>query len=231
MTATGAKISREYDLKSDDRSGYSLTSLAYRSVSDMIRHRRLKGGQKILEAPLADNLGISRTPLREALQRLEGEGLVLKGDGRNYFVRKVDVGEYLHSLRLRLLIEPEAAVFAMPMIPRRLLIELRREVEDLMTESTYHTDSHWDSDDHLHDMIINFCGNSVMGKVLRDLRATTRLFEIDRLKDRLQPDSTEHLAILEAIEKEDAEETRRSVEAHIESLIAFARNNLRFSGA
>lgn len=225
MTEAGARTTRN-DLKSDSRGGHSLASLAYRSISDMIRHRQLKGGQKISEAPLAESLGISRTPLREALQRLEGEGLVQKGDGRNFFVRKVDVGEYLHSLRLRLLIEPEAAVLAMPMVPRRLLAELRREIEDLMMDSAYHTDSHWDSDDHLHNMIIDYCGNSVMGKVLRDLRATTRLFEIDRLKDRLRPDSAEHLAILEAIEKEDPEETRRTVAAHIESLIAFVRSDL-----
>jgi DNA-binding GntR family transcriptional regulator len=49
----------------------------------MIRHRRLKGGHVIVEAKLADTLGISRTPLREALQRLEGEGFIRKGDGRN----------------------------------------------------------------------------------------------------------------------------------------------------
>ncbi|WP_296432482.1 MULTISPECIES: GntR family transcriptional regulator [unclassified Rhizobium] len=42
-----------------------------------------EGGHVIVEAKLADTLGISRTPLREALQRLEGEGLIRKGDGHN----------------------------------------------------------------------------------------------------------------------------------------------------
>ncbi len=222
MTDGVAKPAR----KTERRGAHSLASLAYNSVSDMIRHRQLRGGQVILEAPLAESLGISRTPLREALQRLEGEGRVQKGEGRNYVVRKVDLGEYLHSLRLRLLIEPEAAALATPMIPGSVLSEVRREVNDLMTGAAYHTVSHWDSDDHLHDMIIDYCGNGVMGKVLRELRVTTRLFEIDRLKDRLQPDSTEHLAILQAIEAGDPEATRRAVAVHIESLIAFARRNL-----
>ncbi len=51
--------------------GVNLSSLAHRAISDMIRDRRLKGGESIIEARLADTLGISRTPLREALQRLE----------------------------------------------------------------------------------------------------------------------------------------------------------------
>ncbi|NTJ68516.1 GntR family transcriptional regulator [Agrobacterium rhizogenes] len=205
---------------------HNLASLAYKAVSDMIRHRRLKGGQVIVEARLAEALGISRTPLREALQRLEGEGLVRKGDGRNYIVRHVDIGEYLQSLRLRLLIEPEAAVLANPNIPRRQLIVVRREINDLLDATAYHTDAHWVSDDNLHNLIIDHCANAVMAKVLRELRATTRLFEIDRLKDRLKPDSTEHLLIIEALERGDVEQTRLAVAGHIESLIAFARDQL-----
>ena len=57
---------------------YNLAGLAHASLSDMIRSRRLRGGNVVVEARLADMLGISRTPLREALQRLEGEGLVVK---------------------------------------------------------------------------------------------------------------------------------------------------------
>lgn len=214
------------DVKIAMRGQHNLASLTYKAVSDMIRHRRLKGGHVIVEAKLAETLGISRTPLREALQRLEGEGLVRKGDGRNYVVRRVDIGEYLQSLRLRLLIEPEAAALAIRNIPRRRLIEVRREIHDLLDATAYHTDAHWFSDDNLHNMIIDYCGNAVMAEVLRELRATTRLFEIDRLKDRLKPDSTEHLVIIEAIERGDLDATRGAVATHIESLISFTRDYL-----
>jgi hypothetical protein len=57
-------------------------------------------------------------------------------------------------------------------------------------------------------------------------RATTRLFEIDRLTDRLKPDSTEHLVIIEAIERGDLDVTRATVATHIESLISFTRDYL-----
>jgi DNA-binding GntR family transcriptional regulator len=208
------------------KASHKLAAQAYNAVSDMIRHRRLGGGHVIVEARLAETLGISRTPLREALQRLEGEGLVHKGDGRNYVVRHVDIGEYIQSLKLRLLIEPQAAVQALDSIPGRKLIEVRREIDELMGATIYHTDAHWFSDDHLHNLIIDYCGNEVMAKVLRNLRATTRLFEIGRLKDRLTPDSTEHLLIIDALQRKDAAAANRAVAAHIESLIAFARMHI-----
>jgi DNA-binding GntR family transcriptional regulator len=73
--------------------GVNLSSLAHRAITDMIRDRRLKGGETIIEARLAETLGISRTPLREALQRLEGEGLVRKAANRSFVVRHVDLTE------------------------------------------------------------------------------------------------------------------------------------------
>lgn len=212
--------------KTPKEAGHKLAALAYSAVSEMIRHRRLGGGHVIIEARLAEVLGVSRTPLREALQRLEGEGLVHKGDGRNYVVRNVDIGEYIQSLKLRLLIEPQAAVQALPSIPGRRLIEVRREIDELMGATAYHTDAHWFSDDHLHNLIIDYCGNEVMADVLRKLRATTRLFEIGQLKDRLKPDSTEHLAIIDALQRKDTDAVFKATAAHVESLIAFARLHL-----
>jgi DNA-binding GntR family transcriptional regulator len=207
--------------------GPNLANQAYNAVSDMIRHRRLRGGEAIVEMRLAETLGISRTPLREALQRLEGEGMVVKAAGRSYVVRRVDLGEYLQSLKVREVLEPEAAVLAIGRIPGRKFVDVRREIEELLNATTHHTDAHWRSDDNLHNLFIDHCANEVMARILRQMRATTRLFEIDRLKDRLVPDSTEHLTIIRALEAGDAKATRRATAAHIESLIRFALAQVR----
>lgn len=207
--------------------GFNLSNLAYSAISEMIRRRRLRGGEMIVEARLADSLGISRTPLREALQRLEGEGLVVKGTGRSYLVRHVDLGEYLQSLKCREFLEPEAASLAAGRIPAGEMVKVRAEINQLRTAVTYHTDAHWASDDNLHELFARHCGNDVLADLTRKLRVTTRLFEIARLADRLEPDSAEHLAIVEALEQEDPKAARRAVQNHIRSLGKSALDNVR----
>ena len=66
----------------------------------------------------------------------------------------------------------------------------------LRTGAAYHIDSRWRSDDIPHALYINHCGNAVLGRIIQELRVTTRLFAIARLADRLEPDRGEHLAIL-----------------------------------
>ncbi len=207
--------------------GVNLSSLAHKAVSEMIRDRRLKGGETIVEARLADALGISRTPLREALQRLEGEGLVRKVANRSYVVRLVDLGEYLHSLKVREILEGEAAALSIGAIPGEALAATRHEIETLMASTSYHTQAHWQSDDRLHGLYIDHCGNPVMAEMIRALRVTTRLFEIAKLKDRLEPDSTEHLAILSALEAGDRRAARTAVQVHCRSLRDFALATVR----
>jgi DNA-binding GntR family transcriptional regulator len=165
--------------------------------------------------------------LTEALQRLEGEGLVVKGNGRSYKVRHVDLGEYLQSLRVREILEPEAAAMAAGHIPLQQLAEVRAEINSLRDATGYHTDAHWRSDDNLHELFNRCSGNEVLAGVVRSLRVTTRLFEIARLADRVEPDSSEHLAILEALEAEDAPAARRAVQNHIRSIGDFAIATVR----
>jgi DNA-binding GntR family transcriptional regulator len=205
----------------------NLSNLAYNAVSEMIRSRRLRGGEVVVEARLTEVLGISRTPLREALQRLEGEGLVLKRGTRSFVVRQVDLKEYLQSLKVREILEGEAAAMAVGRIPRPAIASVKHEIEEMRNATTYHTDAHWRSDDNLHDLYIDGCGNEVLGNMIRSLRVTTRLFEIARLKDRLEPDSVEHLAIITALEAEDTKAARRAAAAHIRSLFDFALDTVR----
>lgn len=207
--------------------GINLSNLAYNAVSEMIRDRRLRGGEVIVEQRLAEALGISRTPLREALQRLEGEGLVVKGTGRSYVVRHVDLKEYLQSLKVREILEPEAAALAAGRIPRAEIARVRAEIVTLRTAVPYHTDAHWRSDDNLHEIYARHCGNEVLAGMIRGLRVTTRLFEIASLADRLEADSAEHLAVADALDAEDGKAARRAVQNHLRSLGRFTLDTVR----
>src|SRR5690606_25698048 len=85
----------------------ALSERVHLAVSKLIKSQQLHGGDIIVESRLADILGVSRTPLREALQKLEGEGLVIR-NGRSFIVRAVGLAEYLQSLKVRELLEGEA---------------------------------------------------------------------------------------------------------------------------
>ncbi|MFT4014563.1 MAG: GntR family transcriptional regulator [Paracoccus sp. (in: a-proteobacteria)] len=196
----------------------SLVDQAHRAISYMILNHRLRSGEVIVEAPLAAELGISRTPLREALQRLEDEGLLTKRDSRNFMVRCVEIREYLQSLRLRMLIEPDATRNAAPVIPSERLEEIHSELVSLQAGTAHHTEAHWLSDDRLHGTILEYCGNEVTARIIQQLRSTTRLFEVEMLRSRL---SHEHLAIVEALRAGDAERASEEMKRHLGGLINF----------
>lgn len=191
---------------------------AYWAVKDMIRQRQLHGGEIIVESRLAAALDVSRTPLREALQRLEGEGLVVKTANHSFLVRKVDLAEYLNSLSARLLLEVEAVGLAIDRIPGAAIAAARSEIHALMEAAEFDREAHWRSDNHVHGLIADACGNPVLAQLIRSLRVTTNLFEIERVADRIEPDSTEHLKLLDALEARDSKGAKLAMRRHINSL-------------
>lgn len=200
----------------------TLSERAYRALSRMIQERSLPSGQPIVELQLAESLGISRTPLRQALQRLESEGLLRKLESRSYVVRRVDLKEYLQSLKVREILEAEAAALSVGRIEPEAIARARATLREVQSRRPYDMLAHWQSDDEVHDLFIHACGNTVIRDILLSLRVTTKLFEIERLSERLEPDSRQHEAILDALETRDAEAARDAVVKHMRSLFEFA---------
>lgn len=200
----------------------TLSERAYRALSRMIQERALPSGRAIVEVQLAERLGISRTPLRQALQRLESEGLLRKLESRSYVVRRVDLKEYLQSLKVREILEAEAAALAVGRIEPAAIAHARATLRAVQSNKPYDMLAHWQSDDEVHDLFIHACGNTVIRDILLSLRVTTKLFEIERLSERVEPDSRQHEAILDALDARDPEAARAAVVAHMRSLFDFA---------
>ena len=200
----------------------TLAEQAYADLSRMIHKRNFKGGQQLVELRLAQQLGISRTPIRQALRRLEGEGLLQKSGSRHYFVRRVELQEYLHSLKVREILESEAAHTATDYICEKKIQTVLKNLKIVETQEPYSMLSHWQSDEEVHGIFIDACPNRVLREVIRSLRATTKLFEIENLSERLEPDSRQHETILTALLNKDNEAARAAVKEHIKSLYKFA---------
>jgi DNA-binding GntR family transcriptional regulator len=200
----------------------TLSEKAYLALYHMIQRRELPSGKPIVEIHLAKMLGVSRTPLRQALQRLESEGLLRKLESRSYILRRVELKEYLQSLKVREILEAEAAELAIKRIDLMAINQARTYLHEVKERVPYDMLSHWESDDQVHDLFINSCGNIVIRDILYSLRVTTKLFEIERLSERLNPDSSEHETLLDALEAGDAIAARSAVILHLRSLADFA---------
>lgn len=219
-------MSGEPKARSGPGSGVNLANMAYRAILEMIMDRRIPSGTVIVEDRLAQALSISRTPIREALVRLESEGLVRKDSNRPYRVREVSHREYFQSMRLREILEGEAIALAAERIDRTRLDRVKAEMLRLQAEPKIRVEDHWAADEDLHTMIADGSGNAVMAQMIRDLRVTTRMFELSGLPSRIRPDCDEHLAIIAALESGDAARARAAMESHIRSLATDVLNEI-----
>jgi DNA-binding GntR family transcriptional regulator len=103
----------------------------YSTLRDHLRAGRLRAGQPLQEGVLADQLGVSRTPVREALARLASEGLVV-ADGRSFTLPALSVSDIEDIYALRFLLEPEALRLVAASRPeRKALAPLRAALEDM----------------------------------------------------------------------------------------------------
>lgn len=103
----------------------------YSTLRETLRAGRIRAGQPLQEGALAAQLGVSRTPVREALARLASEGLVV-ADGRSFTLPALSVGDIEDIYALRFLLEPEALRLVAASQPeRKALAPLRAALEDM----------------------------------------------------------------------------------------------------
>jgi DNA-binding GntR family transcriptional regulator len=201
----------------DESDGRSLSERAYDQLLDRMLGGEYPAGTLLQERPLADALQISRTPVREALAKLESEGLVTRHVGRLLIVREIPVQELMQILHVRSILEVEAVALAADRISREQLATLRATFEEQMTGPLPDNGNHWGADDLLHGAICEASGNAVLGEMVRGLRRRTRMFNLKRMPERFLPGCREHLAIIEALERSDEKMARRAMATHLEN--------------
>lgn len=196
--------------------GESLSQVAYDTLLEQIMDRTLVGGAVIQERKMAAALGISRTPMRKALARLEGEGLLIRLTDRLLSVRIVSLSECLDAMSVRKLIEPEATRLATPRITQSVLDELESQLTELIDAKEPSLAMHWAFDDNLHGTIAEYSGNRAMIETVVNLRRTTRLFEqMEVPQPTFSPGTEEHLKIIETMRAGDADKAAEAMRVHL----------------
>lgn len=181
----------------------------------MVLSGELASGQVIQERRLADELGLSRTPVRDALGRLEGEGL-LRRDGRFLIVASVRVDEVMEILAVRRSLEADAVRGAVVRMPAREIAAIRAAMAGMASPATVSDDEHWANDDLLHLSIAEASGNLLLARLIRDLRQRTRMFGLRRIPARFAAGKEEHLGILDALYERDSDKAAALMQAHID---------------
>lgn len=196
----------------------SLSDRVYISLKQAILNTDLAPGETIVEPLLAEQFGISKTPVREALRQLVVEGLVVTLPRKGYVVRPVGFDDVLEVLAMRAMLEPPLATEAV----RRRLPHHVEQLQLLLTEER--SIQPGPSDIRLslrfHEMLAEMAGNGRACAVLRSLLDET--VRIQMLMPDLQPvrkniDIEEHGRILEALTAGDPDGAREAMASHLEA--------------
>ena len=201
---------------------HSLTSAVQAEIERLILAGELAPGAKLTEAMLADRLGVSRGPIREAFRILEEAGLVRLEKNRGVFVRSIPLQEAMEIYDLRAMVDESAGRALAERITPDQLKPLRSMVEQMerLVKEGHNTSA---SDDYhalnlaFHDHIVASVGNRKLTDLYRRLVKELSLFRRVNLADGQQiPVSVqEHRAILKAIAAGDADAAARALRAHV----------------
>jgi DNA-binding GntR family transcriptional regulator len=196
-----------------------LADVAYRTVLERILAHDLPGGSVIQERKLAESMGVSRTPMREALGRLEGEGLLVRLTERLLAVRVITLEDYLHSLDVRAVVEPHAAALAARAFTPSELQGFEAELEALARADAAEQEAlHWRFDDRLHESIAAHSGNPFLAKTIHEMRRYTKIFERQTVPARVRPGIDDHRRLLAAFAARRPEKVREAMIDHIRNM-------------
>jgi DNA-binding GntR family transcriptional regulator len=190
-----------------------LAKQAYGSIIEMILAGTLKPGDLLQEGKLGDELAMSRTPVREAIKRIEAEGLAVQ-EGRFLKVRTLTVAEVEEIFYLRRVLERQCARNAVA-IDRGILDGLESRVLHLQREGPGEEEEQRQVDDDFHHALARAAGNQMMILTIGDLRRRTCMFDHSQVPERFGVSCQEHLDIIQALRARDGERAAMLMDEHI----------------
>ena len=194
-----------------------LRQSVYEAILDMIVERTLRPGQHLVENELAVMLGVSRQPVREALQWLKNDGWVDLRPGHGAFVHAPSVEEADQLLAVRALLETESARLAATHATPAEIAQLREicrqgvaalKSDDLASMVAANAD--------LHAAVAQFSGNRVLVELASQVDRRVRWYYTPIARTRGEQSWQEHAALIDAIEAGDSERAAKVMHDHTE---------------
>ena len=201
----------EYNLKVNMNEYLPLRDVVFNTLRDAILKGELEPGERLMEIQLAERLGVSRTPIREAIRKLELEGLVLMIPRKGAEVAKISEKSLRDVLEVRRSLEELAAELAC----QRMDEEALKDLEDaqkafVKAVESGETMAMAETDEHFHDVIYMGTGNTRLVQILNNLREQMYRYRLEYIKDaeKRQVLLVEHESILKAIRSRHVAEAK-----------------------
>jgi DNA-binding GntR family transcriptional regulator len=204
----------------------SLKERAYEIIRDKILNCELKPGAVVDQNALMEEIGVSKTPIREAINMLENEGLLTVMPRRAVAVSHVSLSDIHQMYFVRELVEPVVARLACH-APN--LEELKEYYRVFSTEKI-DSDSVIKTDFRLHSHLVRLTENKYLIRLMDNVLCHNMRFVVlgAGTVERLKTGNREHMKVIEAIVNRDEREAEATMRAHIEyaRTVAFAVNNI-----
>ncbi len=188
-------------------------------IRNLIHKNILEGGEKLNEVKLCEQLGVSRTPLREALRVLSADGLVHIRPNRGACVAKISIEELQHTFEVMSILEGSCARLAAERLTDADLArleEFHEQLEDQYNKKDPH--GYVKHNQYYHEFIQEKTGNPVLGRMVARLRGRVlqhRFRQIYR-PGRLDASMEEHRGMMEAFRARDGERAEKLMQMHLE---------------
>jgi DNA-binding GntR family transcriptional regulator len=198
----------------------------YTHVKEAVLDRRYEGGTLLNEGELAEAVGVSRTPVREALLRLEAEGLLKLYPKKGALVLPVSAQEITDVVETRLLVELHAIAKVVP-APARLIARLEEVLEEQRGhQAAGDLAAFARADRCFHAEIVRASGNRILAHLydqLRDRQLRMGVATMHAEPGRIAKNIAEHTEILDALRGGDARSASALVERHVSWVKFLAR--------
>lgn len=196
----------------------SLCDQAYNYIFNRITNFSYKPNDPIIENEIGRELSISRTPLREALRRLESDGLVYKIKNRGTYVRGFTYEDVVEICEIREMFELYALKICVERVEKEDLWKIRDMLNALTKDSP--ADLYYQSDVRLHNLIMRYCLNTKMITFLESLNSQLEVFRrmSGSMPMRLDNSKEEHLQIISLIEERNYDKAKEALSSHLENV-------------
>ena len=214
--------------------GYELLSQkVYRVLKTEIVKGFLEPGTKLFEDKIATQMGVSRTPVREAIQKLAAEGLIKIAPNQTLIVKEISFEDIKEVLQIRGVLEGLAVRMAAQKINRREIDELEEIVNQMdLYVTKKDLTSYCKADDEFHNLILNVCGNKRIINIRDNLGNFIYRYRMRSLSipGRLKHSLEEHRKIMESLKKRNSEDGDRLSQIHMENTVINILKNVVVKG-